>query len=84
MLYIGKSIKCKTIMTHTVHTYLFTPLPSTKLHWSYFPPGGGGGGEKGWERNIAVFRIPDPGFFAVPDPGFKSPDPSINKPMGSK
>ena len=35
----------------------------------------------------AVFRIRmDPGFFADPDPDFKNPDPdpSINKPMGSK
>ena len=32
-----------------------------------------------------VFRIRmDPGFFADPDPGFKSPDPSINKLIGSK
>ena len=33
----------------------------------------------------AVFRIRmDPGFIADPDPGFLSPDPSINKLMGSK
>ena len=33
----------------------------------------------------SVFRIRmDPGFFADPDPGFESPDPSINKLMGSK
>ena len=32
-----------------------------------------------------VFRIRmDPGFFADSDPGFKSPDPSINKLIGSK
>ena len=30
------------------------------------------------------FADPDLGFFADPDPGFKSPDPSINKLMGSK
>ena len=38
-------------------------------------------------RVSPVFRIRirmDPGFFADPDPGFKSPDPSINKLMGSK
>ena len=34
---------------------------------------------------IAVVRIRmDPGFFADPDPGFKSPDPSMNKLIGSK
>ena len=34
---------------------------------------------------LPVFRIRmDPGFFADPDPGFKSPDPSINKLVGSE
>ena len=36
-------------------------------------------------EKISVFQIRmDPDFFADPDPGFKSPDPSINKLMGSK
>ena len=38
-----------------------------------------------WSTLITVFWIRmDPGFFADPDPGFKSPDPSINKLMGSE
>ena len=33
-----------------------------------------------------IYQYDESGFFADPDPDFKSPDPdpSINKPMGSK